>query len=414
MSKILFAFIGFVVITSVSIIDLTFQYIIFLIFISYFIAKFGSIWSGPWPKTLLFYLPFFAYLTWPYALAIAIGSSIPFAAYSRNFAGLWFYLLFYPVMTLLPSTTDFIKLFRKVSLIYSGIVPVSIILQLNTFSQLNDFFAFENFQEEGLAAFRLYYSIGLAVLFVPIAFILFGHCLGLQNRLFFRHSFWGAGNLIDGLSLILLILLIIASGSKGFYISFLILVSFVLILVLVRAVKQRKITFTGMILIILISSLFIGTHKKVFSSVITLLNIEFNEDFPRVIQARELVADYSFWGKGLGASLSSGYSRDAIGYGFELSFHNLVHKLGVMSSFVFFVIAIPFVKSIRKILSGKDLPEAVLSFSLMLYIFPSIGNPTLIAPEYVTFNVIAYYLMMPEKRLGLFSGKIISTQCRGN
>ena len=153
MSKILLAFIGFVVITSVSIIDLTFQYIIFLIFIFYFIAKFGSIWSGPWPKTLLFYLPFFAYLTWPYALAIAIRSSIPFAAYSRNFAGLWFYLLFYPVMKLLPSTTDFIKLFRKVSLVYSVIVLVSIILQLNTFPQLNNFFAFENFQEEGLAVF---------------------------------------------------------------------------------------------------------------------------------------------------------------------------------------------------------------------------------------------------------------------
>lgn len=404
--------IGFIAITTVSIIDLTFQYIIFLIFISYFIAKFGSIWPRPWPKTLLFYLPFLAYLTWPYALAIAIGSSTPFAAYSRNFAGLWFYLLFYPIMKLCPSTTDFIKLFRKVSLVYSGIVLVFIIPQLNTFSKLKNYFAFENFQEEGLAIFRLYYSIGVAALFVPIAFILFGHCLGLQNKLFFRRSFWGAGKLIDGLSLILLILLILASGSKGFYISCLMLLIFVLILVLVQAIKQKKTNLSGMILFILISSLFIGTHKKVFPLVITVLNIEFDEDFPRVIQARELVADYTFWGKGLGASLSSGYSRDELSYGFELSFHNLVHKLGVMSSFVFFVIAIPFVKAIRKIVSGKDLPAAVLSLSLMLYIFPSLGNPTLIAPEYITFNVIAYYLMMPQKRIGLLSGKIISTHYR--
>ena len=50
----------------------------------------------------------------------------------------------------------------------------------------------------------------------------------------------------------------------------------------------------------------------------------------RTERASFLIREFSPFGNGLGSSLESGYARDNTGYGFELTYLNIIHKLHVV------------------------------------------------------------------------------------
>ena len=89
------------------------------------------------------------------------------------------------------------------------------------------------------------------------------------------------------------------------------------------------------------------------------------------------------FGQWLGATLNSGYSRDigGLGYGFELTYENLIHKLGVVSVFPIFIYNIIFtaffiIKTKSRILDQHHRFNYFISllmgthiFHLLLYLF---------------------------------------------
>ena len=109
----------------------------------------------------------------------------------------------------------------------------------------------------------------------------------------------------------------------------------------------------------------------------------------RYAQVKELLNDLSIQGNGLGAPISSGYSRSvAYPYGFELSFLNLIHKLGVFSLLYFGFLGY---SGYRVVNSAKPLQERCAALGLLGYVFPAIGNPILFAVQAVFLHAIALH-----------------------
>lgn len=381
-------FLASITLTTVSIGDLYHQYFFLVIFLLLGFIKHGRSWLyKPLPTLPILYLPIFCIVVWVYGVVLAVMLSVPFAAYSRNFASLLFYLSFYLIYIYRPSVNYLDLLFKKLALVYC---LLSFFFIIQSYQSGN----FITFDDHGTSAFRLYYSIGLLVLFVPITFIILGHSSGDKYLLFGSKSYWNKGVLVDFCSLILFSLVIFMSGSKGFYLALLIVLLLSFFILIIRALSKFKISYFGMLLIFSIIALLAFNVDLILSTIDLLLGLEFDDSHPRVIQGRELIADFSLWGNGIGASISSGYSRDELGYGFELSYHNLIHKLGILAFFILFTIFYPFIISVKNILEKRNLKASVLSFSLMLYVIPSYGNPFLISPLTVTFNAVAFYLII--------------------
>lgn len=377
--------------TTIGIGDLIHQYAILFSFVFFWLfCNLGGLLNFRAPAYIFWYFPLFSYLAWVYGIFLALLNGVSSEAYIRNFAALWFYLFFYIIYYESIVFEKIFDLLKKLSLLYS-FVALFFLVQNLFIGQ------FTSVDESGTVAFRLYYSVGLLVLFVPIVFILFGY-FGIQRKSIFKgDSFWGHGVFVDFISLIYFSSLIFASGSKGFYLAFVVVLLVIVVNSFVRfllAVRINKFIIFASVVWILI---FICYNELLLSIIDVIFSMEFDEAHPRVLQGIALIEDFKFFGSGIGASISSGYTRDDLGYGFELSFHNVIHKLGFVSIFIFLMIFYPFLASLRNILITKnELRKSALSFSLMLYIFPAYGNPFLISPITVLFNVIALYILIPN------------------
>ena len=82
----------------------------------------------------------------------------------------------------------------------------------------------------------------------------------------------------------------------------------------------------------------------------------------RTEQASFLIREFSLFGSGLGSSLESGYSRDSTGYGFELTYLNIIHKLGVFSMALFLYYLSTIILIVYRILHRKYLISSYFCF----------------------------------------------------
>lgn len=386
LKNILFLFIASIVLSTVGIADLYFQYLIYFIFLIIFLFLLLAKRSIVLPRMqYLCYLPAFSILVWVYGLFLAIFNSIPFEAYTRNFAALLFYGFFYILILIRPKLDALRRVFIWLAVIYA-LISLFAILENNV-----GLFDFDVQTEAGFGVFRLYYSIGTVCLFIPLMHLFFTLAAGNQNSIYNRGSLYGYGSFFDVLLFILFLLIIFLNGSKGYVAS---LLFSCLFFIVYRLVNLRRSQLVGNLLIIF-GSLFIFFLCFYYFEIFEfILKLEFDEDHPRSIQGRELIDDFTIFGNGLGASITNGYSRDELGYGFELSYHNVIHKFGIFSTIIFAVIFYPFAVSVVNILLNRKLSSSIFAFSLMIYVIPAYGNPFLISPITVMFNVLALYSVL--------------------
>ena len=104
------------------------------------------------------------------------------------------------------------------------------------------------------------------------------------------------------------------------------------------------------------------------------------------------MGDFTLFGKGLGGVIPD-YSRDALGYGFELSFYNIVHKFGIFSVFIFASYLAPIFYSLNEIFYRTSKIYSYLPLIFMLYLIPAFANPSIFAPVCVIMHCIALYFI---------------------
>lgn len=364
----------FLVLTTFSIGSLRFQYVVLGLALPLLLIPrlplyrlgFSGFFAIRFSSALIF-------SAWCYGVFLGLATDVnPLLVFS-NFAGMSLYLPFSFFITSYRPSFSKIEGIVGSSAIFYVFVSIFGIWQWG-FTGFGDVTVF------GLTAFRAYYSIG-SLIFLPFL------CVNLFG-LFSAFTFYRV--LKIAVSLFFLFL----TGSKGVYLAVAVLAILFVVTFLQscfqgtakpKILVSTLIGILGFILLINTSSFYYAITES--------LMFELSSSHPRSVQRDALVAEFSMLGAGLGAPLDSGFARDALGYGFELTYHNILHKLGlVVGVLVVVVLAVPFIWSMFKTIRHPK-SEAPLVLGLTSYLIVGYGNPIVFAPMLVSFSVLGLYLM---------------------
>jgi hypothetical protein len=373
-------FLYFIFLTTISIWDLLFQYVVFICVTIVFIFMVFS--KGTFPK--FNFVDIFALiplLTWFYGLSVGIINSNSVVGIVRNFAGLLFYITYFIMVFSGISRRTLITVLINASIIY---LVMALYFAFNSI-MTREFLVFN--EANGTSSVRFYFSVGLYI-FIPTLFIY----LSLSNpmlRSCCKKLSWVKKNNFIVVGLLISIFL---SGSKGAYLSVIILISILWFISLLYTMEKIAMRFYSLLVLVLFFSVITYFQSEIIKILGTIFMGEFNSDHPRVVQAKALIGDFTFFGKGLGAVVP-GYARDVLGYGFELSFHNIIHKFGIFSIFMFSSFLAPIFYSIYQIIYKTSNVYSYLPLIFMLYLIPAWGNPTIFATVSVLLHCIALYFI---------------------
>jgi hypothetical protein len=215
--------------------------------------------------------------------------------------------------------------------------------------------------------------------FVILPILVFNIFFNKNKNLLIKSSF-----LNYSLFVLLLMIAIFFVASKGIY-FFIVSVFFLLFITNIKKFKFAYLfLFIGFLLF------------QNISDQITIFGDQDPSNENRYMQFDAVINELTFLGKGWGAKyISNDLDRDELGYSIELSYLNLVHKIGIFSivffvfySYIFFKIYL-LLKS--KIIVSKEL--GLFTLGLTCYLFISIGNPSLFAPIFVFSNSILLILL---------------------
>ncbi|MDG1709832.1 MAG: hypothetical protein P8H05_01450 [Schleiferiaceae bacterium] len=207
-----------------------------------------------------------------------------------------------------------------------------------------------------------------------------------RNRLLIKNKYKNYFLLMTFLFIILLLV-----ASKGVYLS--ILFTLVILFFFTQGKTKTLISVIGLFLIYLSIKWKYGIDASKF----VILS---NSDEGNSMRYDMLAATWdelTMLGKGWGAKFQASVlaKRDISGYSSELSYQNLIHKIGLVALLFFAFYGWLFVWIIKLVNNKKDAIRGtgLISLGMVTYLFTAIGNPTLFAPAYVFMTVIVLHLI---------------------
>jgi hypothetical protein len=257
--------------------------------------------------------------------------------------------------------------------------------------------------------YRSYYSVGVLILLPVLSVLIAGKFTG--NHIFFSQALLGKNLGFYIPVFIIFLALVGTTASKGFFLIFMLIFIMLALILVAKSLLVNKLyrsawsfAFLSLVFfsIVLFTINFIPQKnnldsKNIISTLIYTYSGRETSNSIRNEQRKYLVNEYSFFGAGLGATLKSGYKRDDLGYGFELSYENVIHKFGFISIFILFGLFLPLVVSIKNILIKRDIFYSSVAFGLMGYLVPAYGNPMLFSPICVLMHCLAIYFLRNSK-----------------
>jgi len=329
------------------------------------------------------YIALFFFLVWLYGFirGIILDNNITYIV--ANFAGMICYLFYFMLSLFRISKNEIELIILNASLficLYSILGFISFIGGLNIPFYENNAYVTPDGQ------LRVMYFTTATIVYPLLGYSYYSFISNLKKT-----------NWMSSYSFLFLLLsifsLCIITASKGFILGCLIILGGITIIVLFRAIVRLKMN----------ASILISSFILIFFSVLlyfldywllveNLFSSEASGSSVRYDQLYYMLDDLSFWGKGLGATISGIVRSQDAPYGFELTYINLIHKFGVFSLFLFGGWAYMFFRSICILWKSKNI-ESVIVFSSLGYMFPSIGNPLLMHPTLVLLNCLTLYLI---------------------
>jgi hypothetical protein len=333
-------------------------------------------------RSLLDYIPLLMVVSWLYGAIVGTVSGVDLSLVFRNFFGMTIYCL-YPVFAFwFRDRKQVLRFIWYCALASATLLTIFIVDSLYdiNFGEGGDFDRTQAFEEIGLHSFRLHYASnsffllaglllviprarensGLSRISTPIAWLLIAWFLGLY----------------------------LSSLSKGFLLALLMLVAACLL------TRKSGRIWIAAVAVPLGIVLLVNVDWQSWSTL--LFGDEFSGRSARSEQYEYLMSDLTLFGHGLGAALSnSPYSRDTLGYGFELTYLNLIHKFGVFSLVIFGALAYTVLVALVLLTSRspKRRLTGAIGLTLMLYLVVSVGNPIMFSPIGVVSHMLVVLLM---------------------
>ena len=189
--------------------------------------------------------------------------------------------------------------------------------------------------------------------------------------------------------LIISILTILFSWSKGFLLSMIVVTLIIFLLMykryLFRTIMHEKALYFYTTIIFMLLFIMLTGYIDLFTSIFDKSDIS---NQVRLYQLTYLINDLTLFGNGAGALIQD-YENNS--YGVEMVYVNIVHKYGLISTFIFLGIVLTVAKILLKFRFSFLLMSILFSF--MMYLLPSLGNPILLAPLSVILHVVVLYTM---------------------
>ncbi len=347
-----------------------FYLFVFIINIELFIKKIPEYFTVPLPLVFFF--------CWLYGALIGLYNGYGFDALN-NFFGLSLLLTTYILICRRFTIQDI-----AIIVIYAGISQalyqlVHIVILIIEGTNIVNYFIQDSIM--GIADYRINYSVG--IIFTIAAFNLLtilkeNFSDDLLLKYVIRNK-WIIG--------IFLLIAILITGSKGTYAA----IAFTLL------IRYLIYNFNPVKFLLRTTLLFVIAMALRGSFIENVLNTSFDKsevnNVVREEQSQLIMNEWTFFGKGLGAPLSSGFTRGSTKYGMELTYHSIIHKLGyIIGGFLIICLFFLYVKSIVRFWRKSNISDAV-AFSLMACLIPAYGNPSLFSPYSVIAICIAMYCL---------------------
>lgn len=327
-------------------------------------------------------------LTWVYGVFVALFLNIPTEYAFRDFIGMVVYI----VLPLLVHAR--ISIDKVINLIVlAGAVHILILIYF-LFHSVDVLFSAHDITS--LSDLRVTYALG-ALIILPMLLVSAASIFYRKQNERTQYPSIVLDYLCTKTGFIILILfIIIPSMSKGLFLTCIIFVLLTFIAATIERLRRGMIPLYLFVVMVGLGCFFILIPQYFLDLFIfTFSDAELSNSI-RSEQARFLIDEFSFFGSGLGSSLQSGFVRDDVGggYSFELSYLNLIYKLGIFSMPLLLSYVVTVSLALLRIFRGYQLIYSYFALGLMGYLILGSGNPILLSPISVMLHCFAIYILI--------------------
>ncbi len=391
MRKVVYVLIFLLLISSYGISSTFISYLIASVLMIITVFKIITSQSIPKLKGLFDYFPLLMILVWAYGVGLGfLKGNNPFFVVS-NFAGMSLYFIYYTFHCFKLNVFILYKIVFTACLV--NIVYAFIELFISGYA--SPFYGLE------LNSFRVYYSTGLLVTAPIISLIIARYIFGIDKFIlssYINHKFLGFIVLVFAISA-----LVVLSVSKGFFLSLVALLLIFLSIVVSKIFlygKLRESECLYIFIVVGIVSIIVLSFPEIVNVVVYTFSDLEPSNLTRSMQKSYIVSELSFFGKGLGGVLEGGYIRnELLPYAYELTYLNLVHKVGVFSLVPFIIYICTCALAWIDILILRNIFYPALALGAMMFLIPSYGNPMLFSPISVVLHCLALYWLRRDSIL---------------
>jgi hypothetical protein len=338
-------------------------------------------------SSVLLWLWFFIIGSWIIGVFIGLINSVNPQYVFRNFFGLLVYLFFPIMLIVLPSVNSIITTIYIAGICqicYSLFNCYDLVTNLSSISILHSFSELRGFSSIGTISVFPMFTVGLALQILPKKY--FNFTLSpFVNKLSNSLSF----------TFLCLFTLIAPLFSKGFILTIILFSIMIILFSVIYTIRTGYIRKKSVFLLIVFIGILYIMPSPLYDIFISSYTLQDVSNATRNEQYGYLVSELTILGNGLGSSLKSGYVRDSnMKYGYELTYVNIVHKLGVFSIFLFLSYILTLVIASTRIMRRVYIFESLFVIGLMGYLVVGAGNPLLLSPCAVVLHCVAMYILV--------------------
>jgi hypothetical protein len=344
------------------------------------------------------FVPLYFLLIWAYGVVVGLLNKNNLSYIIENNAGLVLYILYYSFIQARLSKE---KLLRTImyGALFAGILTLIIFFLMYIFGIGNNpifKILVGEFATGSSTGQNRVYFLGQLCIFVPLCIYLAKITMSKMQILEWESTAFSQRNIVkDSLLFFACVCVtVFFTASKGFMLGFCFLFLMIPILIFTNSLKRGVISGKFIFYLSVLFLVLVALLSLNYSNIITAIFSE--QDDANVLRFEQLYYiwnDLNFWGNGSGAVVP-GYERNLDKpYGFELSYINLIHKVGFLAIVIFILFINFFFKCFKQIIRNEDSKYAIAALGSMTYLFIAIGNPILFAPQSVLLHCVAIYFI---------------------